>query len=70
MTADAIKVFQLFVLEYPDISNSYDSLGEAYAKNNNVKDALYNYRIALKINPYSQSAARAIKELEELEKVL
>jgi len=70
MFVDAIKVFQLFVLEYPDISNSYDSLGEAFAKNNNIKDALYNYRIALKINPYSQSAARAIKELVKLENVL
>lgn len=65
---DAIKIFQLFVLEYPEISNSYDSLGEAYAKNNNTKEALKNYRIALKINPYSQSAARAIKRLEKAEK--
>ncbi len=64
---DAIKVFKLFVLEYPDISNSYDSLGEAYAKNNDVEEALINYRIALKINPYSQSAARAIQKLEKLE---
>ena len=68
MIEDAIKVFQLFVLEYPEISNSYDSLGEAFAKNNNIKDALENYRKALKINPYSQSAARAIKKLEKLEK--
>lgn len=63
---DAIEVFKLFVLEYPGISNSYDSLGEAYAKNNDIEEALINYRIALKINPYSQSAARAIKKLENL----
>jgi TolA-binding protein len=64
---DAIKIFQLFVLEYPEISNSYDSLGEAFAKNKNYKEALYNYRKALKINPDSQSAARAIERLEKLQ---
>lgn len=68
MIEDAIKVFQLFVLQYPETSNAYDSLGEAYAKNNNIKEAILNYRKALKINPYSQSAARAIKKLEKLEK--
>jgi len=69
MMEEAIIVFQLFVLEYPEISNSYDSLGEAYMKNNNIKEALENYRIALKINPLSQSAARAIRRLKKLKKI-
>jgi len=63
---DAIEVFKLFVLEFPNISNSYDSLGEAYAKNNDIEEALRNYRIAFKINPNSQSAAREIKRLEKI----
>ncbi len=68
MVEDAIKVFQLFVMEYPEISNSYDSLGEAYAKNSDIEKALQNYRKALEINPYSQSASRAIERLEAVEK--
>ena len=66
LTDEAIKIFQLYVLEYPLVSNSYDSLGEAYERNNEHREALWNYKKALEINPNSISAKRAIQNITEI----
>jgi predicted Zn-dependent protease len=42
-TKDAIAVFELNVRQYPEASNPYDSLGEAYAADGQVQLAISNY---------------------------
>ncbi|MCB1025465.1 MAG: hypothetical protein KDB79_13800 [Acidobacteria bacterium] len=47
--AEAIKLFQLNVKNYPESANVYDSLAEAYEKSGQMKEAAENYEIAYKI---------------------
>ena len=61
----ALKLFQLNSVNFPNSSDAYDSLGEAYLKNGDKIKALENYRISLKLNPNSKSAKQAVKEFEE-----
>jgi tetratricopeptide (TPR) repeat protein len=49
--ADAIEVFKMNVEAYPDFFNTYDSLGEAYAKAGKTELAIKNYEKALALNP-------------------
>jgi len=46
----AITIFKLNTQEFPDNWNVYDSLAEAYERDGNKKDAIVNYRQALKLN--------------------
>ena len=38
-------------MNYPQDYNSYDSLGDAYAKKGDKQKAIDNYRMSLKLNP-------------------
>lgn len=49
--AEAIAIFKLIVAEFPDSSNPYDSLGEAYLKNGDNELALANYQKSLRSIP-------------------
>src|SRR5205814_2040897 len=49
--ADAIDIFQLNTEVYPESSNAYDSLGEAYAAHGDRELAIKNYRKSLELNP-------------------
>ena len=59
----AIQVLALNVEAYPQSSNTWDSLGEAYADDGNKALALANYRKSVELNPKSASGKRAIAEL-------
>lgn len=59
----AIRIFQLNVEAYPEASNPYDSLGEAYAKAGEDDLAIENYRKALALNPGMLSAREALERL-------
>lgn len=48
-TLEAIKVFQENVSRFPNSANVYDSLGEAYEKNNQLELARVNYSKAYKL---------------------
>jgi CubicO group peptidase (beta-lactamase class C family)/predicted transcriptional regulator YdeE len=61
--ADAVQVFQKNVLEYPQSSNVYDSLGEAYLKTGQKDLAIQNYEKSLQIDPKNSNAAEKLKEL-------
>jgi len=50
-TEDAIVVFELNVAEYPDASNPYDSLGEAYLAAGDTARAIVNYEKSVELNP-------------------
>jgi CubicO group peptidase (beta-lactamase class C family) len=63
--SDAIAIFKLNVEEYPKSGNVYDSLAEAYAKDNQKQLAIENYRKSLELDPKNQNAADGLKELEK-----
>jgi len=61
---DAIKIFELLVSEFPNSSNSYDSLGEAYFTKGNAELALKNYKKSLELNPKNKNAEKFIINIE------
>lgn len=65
MLEKGINVFLLAVHIYPNSANLYDSLALAYLYNNDVKNAITNYRKSLELNPENQNAIDKLKELEE-----
>ena len=60
---DAIEIFKLNVEAYPEASNPYDSLGEAYMKNGNKELAIKNYKKSLELNPDNTNAVDMIKKM-------
>ncbi len=63
-TKDAIEIFKLNVEMFPKSSNPYDSLGEAYLKDNQKDLALVNYKKAVELNPNNAGAVQIVKRLE------
>jgi CubicO group peptidase (beta-lactamase class C family) len=62
--ADAIEVFKLNVEDYPQSSNTYDSLGEAYAVNGDTELAIRNYQKSVELDPNNRNGIEALKKLE------
>ncbi|NNE71608.1 MAG: serine hydrolase [Rhodothermales bacterium] len=60
----AIAVFELNVSEYPDASNPYDSLGEAYMLAGQLEKALLNYRVSVELDPGNTNGLAMISRLE------
>lgn len=60
----AIEIFQLNTEIFPNVGNTWDSLGEAYFKNGDNKKALAVYKKALSIDPEIPSAIKMVKKLE------
>ncbi|MBC8184744.1 tetratricopeptide repeat protein [candidate division KSB1 bacterium] len=61
---EAIEIFKLNVIEFPESANVYDSLGEAFMKNGDNKLAIKNYEESLKLNPNNENAIKMLKELK------
>ncbi len=61
---EAIEVFVLNVEAYPDASNPYDSLGEAYMVHGDKELAIENYKKSLELNPNNENAIEMLKRLE------
>ncbi len=61
---DAIRIFQKNVQEFPDSSNVYDSLGEAYAAAGKRELAIENYERSVKMNPKNQNGIEHLKKLK------
>jgi len=59
----AIRIFQLNVEAYPQSSNVYDSLGEAYLDDGNNPQAIANYKKSLELNPKNRGAASVLARL-------
>lgn len=59
----AIKLFELNTKLFPNIANSWDSLGEAYYKKGDNENALKYYKKALEIRPDLPSAKEMVKKL-------
>jgi tetratricopeptide (TPR) repeat protein len=60
---ESIKLFKLNVRMYPNSSNVYDSLGEAYMKASNKSEAIRNYQKSLKLNPGNTNAKKILEKL-------
>lgn len=60
---EALQVFKINFLLYPNALNVYESLGEAFLKNNNKIAAKQYYLMALEKNPNNQNAKNKLKTL-------
>ena len=63
-TKDAIELFKLNVVAYPESANTYDSLGEAYMVNGDKELAIQNYNKSLELDPDNQNAVEKLKQLK------
>lgn len=63
--ADAIRLLQRNVEEYPAVANVYDSLGEAYAVAGDRERAIQNYRRAVELDPGNTHAVQMIRRLQQ-----
>jgi CubicO group peptidase (beta-lactamase class C family) len=62
---DAIEVFKQNVADYPQSSNAYDSLGEAYMESGDKELAIKNYERSVQLNPNNTGGVEALKKLRE-----
>jgi hypothetical protein len=60
----AIRILQLNAEAYPQSSNVYDSLAEAYFDDGDKTRAIANYRKAVELDPNKRSAAMALEKLD------
>jgi len=63
---EAIDIFKLNTKLFPEIANTWDSLGEAYMRAGENAKAVDNYRKSLKLNPENQNAREMIKQINRL----
>lgn len=61
---EAMEIFKLNVVMYPDSAKAYASLGEAYAKAGQKDNAVQNYKKSLEKNPDNDDVKKKLKELE------
>jgi len=61
---EAIEIFKLIVSQFPNSSNPYDSLGEAYMVNGNTELAIVNYTRSLELNPDNFNAEDQIERMK------
>jgi CubicO group peptidase (beta-lactamase class C family) len=61
---DAIAIFKLNTAEHPTSSNTFDSLGEAHARNGDKGLAIDSYEMAVKLDPTNAHAAGELKNLK------
>ena len=61
----AIELFRLNVQEYPNSSEAYGDLADAYQKKGDIPLAIENYQKALERNPRDVKIQKALAELEK-----
>ena len=59
----AITTFELNVARFPESSNVYDSLGEAYMEAGRRQEAISNYRKSLALDPENTNAVAMLEKL-------
>ena len=63
--AGAIAVLRLNVSEFPQSSDAWESLGDAYRSAGNADLAAIDYRKALEIDPQNETALDSLRKLEK-----
>lgn len=66
---EAVSVFSLNAKEFPKSSNVYDSLGEAYEVNKDIKNALLCYTKSAELSSDADYKTRISKKITELKEV-
>ena len=61
---DALEIFKLIVSQFPNSSNPYDSLGEAYLALGDSISSLKNYQKSLALNPNNFNAEDQIENIK------
>lgn len=64
MTKQAVEIFKLNIEQFPDSYNTYDSMGEGCMNNGDIKNAIKNYEISLKLNPDNENAKKMLENLK------
>lgn len=62
--ADAIRIFELNAEMFPHAYNTWDSLGEAYANDGRVRDAIEAYRRSVDLNPANRNGQAILRRLQ------
>jgi pimeloyl-ACP methyl ester carboxylesterase len=62
---DAIKIFKINTIAFPNSSNVFDSMGEAYLKDGQTDLAISNYKKSLELDPKNENAKTALKGIKE-----
>lgn len=62
---DAIELFKLNTIAFPESGNVYYSLGEAYLKDGQKDLAIKNYEKSLELDPNNSNAKQVLKKLKE-----
>lgn len=65
---ESIAIFLLIAQEFPNSSNAYDSLGEAYLKDGQKELSLANYEKSLAMNPDNFNAEDQIERIKNPDK--
>lgn len=60
----AIAVFRINTMLFSKVPNVYDSLAEAYERNENLTKALNMYKVVVSLDPEHENALSKIEELE------
>ena len=63
-TALAITIFKFNTEKFPESSNVWDSLGEAYMINGDKELAISNYKKSLELNPDNENAEQMIEKMQ------
>lgn len=64
LTDEAIAVFRVNTILFPDIANTYDSLAEAYMVRGEKELAIKYYKKSLELDPLNKNAENRIKEMQ------
>ena len=62
--AGAVRIFELNAQQYPESSNVFDSLGEAYNRANRRDDARKAYSRAVELDPANANARAMLQKLK------
>ena len=65
MLPQAIQIFLLNVGLFPQSSNAYDSLAEAYMDNGDKELAIQNYQKSLDLDPKNKNAVEMLKKIRQ-----
>ncbi len=67
---DAIEIFKLNVMLYPESWNVYDSYGESLLKDGQKEEAIKMYQRSVELNPKNQGGKKSIGTLDEVRNFL
>jgi tetratricopeptide (TPR) repeat protein len=59
----ALEFFKINTTAFPKSSNAFDSLGEGYMENGDIKNSIINYKKSLELDLGNDNAKRMIEKL-------